>query len=227
MCRYLVTSTPQATTALTSIPQTIRLCRTAILILQMMASFPKQLQELFSISQSTNVGSGQSHVHWSWVARVATISPILSSMILPFLSRTEGLEFNWETKVILQWRSSESRWLSYLYSLMFVNLAFLGSGVVVNCWSVVGSTNIENLGFKCCTLHLLVFNYSTRCLHFWVVVATGSIHNITFSNIVINTRYYDPSWWGNSEPIYVTACPRDLLTKVNCPAHTNQTIFKY
>ena len=91
------------------------------------------------------------------------------------------------------------------------------------CQSVVGSTNIENVGFKCCTLQLLIFNSSTRCLHFWVVVATGSIYNITFSNILINTRYYDPSWWGNSEPIYVTACPRDPLTKVNCPAHTNQT----
>lgn len=25
----------------------------------------------------------------------------------------------------------------------------------------------------------------------------------------ITTRYYDPSWWGRAEPIYVTTCPRD------------------
>lgn len=37
--------------------------------------------------------------------------------------------------------------------------------------------------------------------------------NITFSNINITTRYYDPSWWGRAEPIYVTTCPRDSNAK--------------
>ena len=56
---------------------------------------------------------------------------------------------------------------------------------------------------------------------FELLLATGSIRNTTFSNIVIDTYYYDPSWWGNSEPMYVAACPRDPLTKVSYPTHTN------
>ncbi|KAG5555603.1 hypothetical protein RHGRI_006299 [Rhododendron griersonianum] len=36
----------------------------------------------------------------------------------------------------------------------------------------------------------------------------GNVSDITFSNINITTRYYDPSWWGRAEPIYVTTCPR-------------------
>ncbi|XP_022766741.1 uncharacterized protein LOC111311544 [Durio zibethinus] len=37
----------------------------------------------------------------------------------------------------------------------------------------------------------------------------GNASDITFSNINISTRYYDLSWWGRAEPIYVTTCPRD------------------
>ncbi|EFJ22654.1 hypothetical protein SELMODRAFT_105243 [Selaginella moellendorffii] len=42
----------------------------------------------------------------------------------------------------------------------------------------------------------------------------GNIFNVTFSNIVLSTRLYDPLWWGRAEPIYVTACPRNLSTSV-------------
>lgn len=42
----------------------------------------------------------------------------------------------------------------------------------------------------------------------------GDVNGVTFSNINITTRYYDPSWWGRAEPIYVTACPRDPSTVV-------------
>ncbi|XP_059668473.1 probable polygalacturonase [Cornus florida] len=41
----------------------------------------------------------------------------------------------------------------------------------------------------------------------------GNVSDITFSNINISTRYYDPSWWGRAEPIYVTTCPRDKNSK--------------
>ncbi|GAA0140196.1 lyase [Lithospermum erythrorhizon] len=41
----------------------------------------------------------------------------------------------------------------------------------------------------------------------------GNVSDITFSNINISTRYYDPSWWGRAEPIYVTTCPRDNSSK--------------
>ncbi|XP_021740932.1 uncharacterized protein LOC110707228 [Chenopodium quinoa] len=41
----------------------------------------------------------------------------------------------------------------------------------------------------------------------------GNVKDITFSNINISTRYYDPSWWGRAEPIYITTCPRNSNTK--------------
>ncbi|XP_048496515.2 uncharacterized protein LOC104889252 [Beta vulgaris subsp. vulgaris] len=41
----------------------------------------------------------------------------------------------------------------------------------------------------------------------------GNVKDITFSNINISTRYYDPSWWGRAEPIYITTCPRDSNAK--------------
>jgi hypothetical protein len=41
----------------------------------------------------------------------------------------------------------------------------------------------------------------------------GNVSDIIFSNINISTRYYDPSWWGRAEPIYVTTCPRDTTSK--------------
>ena len=41
----------------------------------------------------------------------------------------------------------------------------------------------------------------------------GNVSDVTFSNINISTRYYDPSWWGRAEPIYVTTCPRDSGAK--------------
>ncbi|XP_026457724.1 uncharacterized protein LOC113358386 isoform X2 [Papaver somniferum] len=42
----------------------------------------------------------------------------------------------------------------------------------------------------------------------------GNASDITFSNIKVNTRYYDPSWWGRAEPIYITTCPRYSYSKV-------------
>ncbi|CAA0387086.1 unnamed protein product [Arabidopsis thaliana] len=41
----------------------------------------------------------------------------------------------------------------------------------------------------------------------------GNVSDVTFSNINISTRYYDPSWWGRAEPIYITTCPRDSSAK--------------
>lgn len=41
----------------------------------------------------------------------------------------------------------------------------------------------------------------------------GDVSDVTFSNIKLRTRYYDPSWWGRAEPIYITTCPRDQSSK--------------
>lgn len=42
----------------------------------------------------------------------------------------------------------------------------------------------------------------------------GNVSDVIFSNINISTRYYDPSWWGRAEPIYVTNCPRNSSSKI-------------
>eukprot|EP00250_Pteridium_aquilinum_P010066 c19130_g1_i1 orf=64-1611(-) len=42
----------------------------------------------------------------------------------------------------------------------------------------------------------------------------GNIFDVVFSNFNITTRYYDSSWWGRAEPIYVTSCPRTAVTAV-------------
>ncbi|KAK7837047.1 hypothetical protein CFP56_021728 [Quercus suber] len=41
----------------------------------------------------------------------------------------------------------------------------------------------------------------------------GNVSEITFSNINISAKYYDPSWWRRAEPIYLTTCPRDSSAK--------------
>ncbi|GKV25770.1 hypothetical protein SLEP1_g35165 [Rubroshorea leprosula] len=41
----------------------------------------------------------------------------------------------------------------------------------------------------------------------------GNASDITFSNINISTRYYDISWWGRAEPIYVTTCSRHFNSR--------------
>ncbi|KAM7270246.1 hypothetical protein ACFE04_029460 [Oxalis oulophora] len=62
----------------------------------------------------------------------------------------------------------------------------------------------------------------------------GHISDVTFSNINITTRYYDPSWWGRAEPIYVTSCPWDSSYKegsisnlqfINITANSENGIF--
>ncbi|KAL4420640.1 hypothetical protein ABPG75_010296 [Micractinium tetrahymenae] len=43
----------------------------------------------------------------------------------------------------------------------------------------------------------------------------GSISHISFSQVSIATKLFDPHWWpGQAEPIYVTAVPRDSSTKL-------------
>lgn len=65
-------------------------------------------------------------------------------------------------------------------------------------------------------------------------MCAGNVSDIVFSNINISTRYYDPSWWGRAEPIYVTNCPRDSNTKegsisnllfINITANSENGIF--
>ncbi len=38
----------------------------------------------------------------------------------------------------------------------------------------------------------------------------GSIHDIVFSNIMVDCHFFSDVWWGKSEPIYVTSYPRPI-----------------
>ena len=62
----------------------------------------------------------------------------------------------------------------------------------------------------------------------------GNVSDIVFSNINVSTKYYDPSWWGRAEPIYVTTCPRNPssyegsisnLLFINITANSENGIF--
>ncbi|KAL5703785.1 hypothetical protein ACHQM5_022295 [Ranunculus cassubicifolius] len=50
----------------------------------------------------------------------------------------------------------------------------------------------------------------------------GRITNATFTNMNVKTKYYDPSWVGRAEPIYVSACPRTPTSK---PGSIDYVIF--
>lgn len=82
-----------------------------------------------------------------------------------------------------------------------------------NCWIKTKSSAIK-LGsasfytFKNFTFDNIIIVESHRGLALQIRDG-GNVSDITFSNINITTRYYDPSWWGRAEPIYVTACRRD------------------
>lgn len=42
----------------------------------------------------------------------------------------------------------------------------------------------------------------------------GNVENILFSDCIVETRYFNPTWWGRAEPIYVTAIHRADGTKL-------------
>ncbi|XP_039130128.1 probable polygalacturonase [Dioscorea cayenensis subsp. rotundata] len=49
----------------------------------------------------------------------------------------------------------------------------------------------------------------------------GNVSDVTFSNMKISTRYYDPLWWGRAEPIYITSCARDSSSKAGFISNIN------
>jgi hypothetical protein len=36
----------------------------------------------------------------------------------------------------------------------------------------------------------------------------GSVEGVQFTNITVETLFYERVWWGAAEPIYITAMPR-------------------
>ncbi|XP_061373694.1 uncharacterized protein LOC133316018 isoform X2 [Gastrolobium bilobum] len=109
---------------------------------------------------------------------------------------------------------------------------------VTNCWIRSKSSAIK-LGsaswfdFKHFVFDNITIVDSHRGLGFQIRDG-GNVSDIVFSNINISTRYYDPSWWGRAEPIYVTTCPRDSTSKeasisnvlfINITANSENGIF--
>ena len=58
-----------------------------------------------------------------------------------------------------------------------------------------------------CTFQNLTIRESNRGIGVFVQDA-GSVENILFSNIVIRTRLHTGHWWGNAEPLHLSAMPQ-------------------
>lgn len=57
-----------------------------------------------------------------------------------------------------------------------------------------------------CVISSCIVSASNRGLSMQLSEA-GTIDNILFSDIIIETRFFDPIWWGHGEPIYIAAYP--------------------
>ncbi|XVE96033.1 hypothetical protein REPUB_Repub02eG0186600 [Reevesia pubescens] len=77
---------------------------------------------------------------------------------------------------------------------------------VTDCWIRTKSSAIKLGSASWFEFKNLVFDNITivdshRGLGFQIRDG-GNVSDVTFSNINISTRYYDPSWWGRAEPIF-------------------------
>ena len=71
-----------------------------------------------------------------------------------------------------------------------------------------GENDVRN-----CVFSNLVITDSNRGLGVFVR-NKGSVSNILFSNVVIGTRLHSRRWWGNGEPIHVSAAPLPNEAKI-------------
>ncbi|KAM0871988.1 hypothetical protein ACQ4PT_039028 [Festuca glaucescens] len=81
-----------------------------------------------------------------------------------------------------------------------------------NCWIRTKSSAIKFGSASTFNFEMLLFDNITivdshRGLGIQIRDG-GNVSDVVFSNIKMHTRYYDPSWWGRAEPIYITTCPR-------------------
>jgi polygalacturonase len=64
--------------------------------------------------------------------------------------------------------------------------------------------------------HVIVDSCAIRDSHRGVSVRlnmSGTIEHVSFSNLMIETRLYDPSWWGRGTPIDVVVTPWNEVTR--------------
>ncbi|MGI8414976.1 MAG: glycoside hydrolase family 28 protein [Nakamurella sp.] len=65
------------------------------------------------------------------------------------------------------------------------------------------SAPIRNVVFSCC-----IITDSHRGLSVSVGTgADGTIENVLFTDMIVQTQLYSPAWWGGAEPIFVRAAP--------------------
>ncbi|KAF5747714.1 polygalacturonase ADPG2 [Tripterygium wilfordii] len=107
-----------------------------------------------------------------------------------------------------------------------------------DCWIRTKSSAIKfgsasSFNFKGLVFDNITIVDSHRGLGFQIRDG-GNVSDVTFSNINISTRYYDPSWWGRAEPIYMTSCPRDSTSRegsisdvlfINITANSENGVF--
>jgi polygalacturonase len=80
-----------------------------------------------------------------------------------------------------------------------------------SCAIIVGGETYDDI--RNCTFGNCVIRDSTRGLGVRLL-DEGSIENIHFSDIVVETTLHAGNWWGQAEPIYVLAVPRTATTDV-------------
>ena len=79
-----------------------------------------------------------------------------------------------------------------------------------------GSSSFGN--FENCKFRHLAIKDTNRGLAFQLR-DPGSVNNISFEDITIDTKTYSADWWGSGEPILISLLPRDAATDL-----TGQTI---
>ncbi|MCD8044032.1 MAG: glycosyl hydrolase family 28 protein [Tannerellaceae bacterium] len=74
-----------------------------------------------------------------------------------------------------------------------------------SCAIKIGSENMDRIS------HVVFDNCIIRASNRGVGIQNrdeGTVDNIIFSNILIDSKFFSDVWWGKAEPIYVTAYPR-------------------
>ncbi len=76
-----------------------------------------------------------------------------------------------------------------------------------SCALKIGSENMDEIK------DVLVDNCTIRNSNRGIGIQNrdeGSVHNIIFSNMIVECHFFSDVWWGKAEPLYVTSYPRPM-----------------